>query len=94
METADLARVMAETARTAGLSVRHVRGRPVEDDAVPTSGVCRLQGEVLIVLCAADPPSVHVDVLTKALRDHARDFVESHFVPPAIRERVGGPGIG
>jgi hypothetical protein len=50
-----------------------------------------VRGEIWIVLAADDPPSIRIEVLTGALRAHASGYLESRYLPPAVRERLG-PG--
>jgi hypothetical protein len=47
--------------------------------------VCRLRGELQVVLIDTDPLAERLAVLAGALRDQAPDLLESRYVPPAVR---------
>jgi hypothetical protein len=76
---------LVELAREAGLRVR--RGGPGGGESLPatSSGVCRLRGELQVVLIDTDPLAERLAVLAGALRDQAPDLLESRYVPPAVR---------
>lgn len=88
MDDAELLEAMIGLAREAGLEVRRTRAGG-GDEPPPASAVCRVRGSVWIVLSAADPPAVHLDVVAGALRSHAGWLIEGRYLPPAVRERVG-----
>lgn len=95
MENAELMKALLEIADGAGLEVRSPAGRPAgEGEPALSSAVCRLRGDVWVVLSGQDPVEVQIDVLARALREHAADYLEGHFLPPAVRARLGGPGGG
>jgi len=80
---------MLEVARQAGLKVKRLgRGRLDDYEAPAASGVCRLRGEVWVMLSPGDPPAAQLEVLARALREHAPEFAAAHFLPPALRERL------
>jgi len=87
MESDEKLAALLELAQRAGLEVRSVglRSAPAGEPP-PSSAVCRVRDAVWIVLSAADPPEAQVRVLASALREHAADFLDQHFVPPALRE--------
>jgi hypothetical protein len=88
---AQLREELIDLARDAGLEVR-VAGvsRVGESEALPTSGTCRVRGALWVVLSAADPLDLQLDILADALRTHAAPFLESRYLLPAVRQRVGG----
>lgn len=89
MEDAELMESMLAIASQAGLTVKHLsRGRLDDYEAPTTSGVCQVRGEVWVMLSPTDPFSVQIDVLARALREHAAGFVADHFLPPALRDRL------
>ena len=89
MTSAELVEAMLELAQEAGLEVRVVgRRRPGDVELPATSGICRVRGALWVVLSPAEPPEVHIDILARALRDHAGDFVADRYLPPAVRERL------
>ena len=86
MEKATLLDALVELARTADLEVRFLRRGHAVDLEAPPTGACRVRGQVWILLSAADPVDVHIDVLADALRTHAAHLIEGRYLPPAIRE--------
>ena len=74
--------------RESGLEVRTV-GAAGGGEVPPTSGTCRVRGEVWVVLSRADPIEAQSAALADALRRHAGDFLESRYLPPALRARIG-----
>lgn len=87
METPDLLEALLDLCREAQLEVRSIglHSQPV-DEPPPTSAVCRVRNSVWVVLCAADPPDRHIEVLAEALRSHASAMLEERFLAPALRE--------
>jgi hypothetical protein len=94
MHPSELLDQLLDLARAADLEVRHVRaGAAGEGDVATHSGTCRVKGRVWVLLVASDDVEERIDVLGGALATHARDFLESRYLPPAIRERLGS-GFG
>jgi len=92
MHPSELLEVLADLARAAGLEVREIRGGG-EGDLRTSSGSCRVKGEVWVLLAPTDSLDERIEALARALRAHAGDFLESRYLPPAVRERLGGdPG--
>ena len=87
MSDAELLEQLGELALAAGLTLRTHRVGDAERRAA--SGVCRVRGEIWIVLAAEDPLAERIEVLAEALRVHAADYLESRYLPPAVRERLG-----
>ena len=77
----------------AGLRVRKA-GRTPDPDLPLSSGVCRLRGEIWVVLADGDSLAERVDTLVLALRTHAGSFLESRFLAPALRELLEDPTQG
>ena len=76
-------------ARDAGLEVRVVGTRPGRPEEAPqASAICRVRGEIWVVLAGGDPVGEQVGVLCQALREHAAEYLESHFIPPALRDQL------
>ena len=89
MYAEDLLEQLADLARAAGLTVREI-GRAGEAERETPSGTCRVNGEVWVLLSAADAIEDRIDVLAAALGTHAAAFLEARYLPPAIRARVNG----
>ena len=89
MSDAELLEQLSQLAVAAGLTVRsHRAGAGGEAERRAGSGVCRVRGEIWIVLAAEDPPTARIEVLSEALRAHASGYLESRYLPPAVRERL------
>ena len=94
MHPSDLLDQLLDIARAAGLEVRQTPARSAgEGDVPPHSGVCRLRDRVWVVLVTSDGIDERIDVLAGALATHAREHLESRYLPPAIRDRLP-PGVG
>jgi hypothetical protein len=87
---------LLELARETGLAVRFVPGAPRgEGEPGAASGVCRVRGELWVVLSRSDPPQARIAVLAGALRAERGEELESRYLPPAVREWLGrGPSEG
>lgn len=92
MTGAELLEALLELARAAGLEVRVVGIRQPHDLPPPESGVCRVRGRLWVVLSSADPVEDQLEVMAGALRDHARPYLESHYLAPAVRQRLDPTG--
>ena len=85
-----LLEALSDLAAEAGLSVRALQGGAVGDDlGVASSGVCRVRDEVWVMLAASDPVEERIEVLVRALREHAAPLLEQRYLPPAVRARLG-----
>lgn len=90
MHLPDLLDQLLDLARAADLEVREVRGTQSGEGEVATrSGVCRVKNKVWVLLVASDGIEERIAVLAQALATHARGYLESRYLPPAIRERLG-----
>jgi len=90
VEPQELLEALSDLAAEAGLSVRALRrGAGVDDLAMASSGVCRVRDEVWVVLADADPVEERLEVLARALREHAAPLLEGRYLPPAVRARLG-----
>lgn len=79
---------LADLAVQAGLRVQPVRGGGPESEPLASSGVCRVRGETWVVLVGADPVEERIAVLARALREHAAEWLESRYLPPALRHHL------
>lgn len=68
--------------RVVSASVRRAGEGPRE------SAACRVNDRIWVVLSPDDPASHQAAVLAGALARHRADFLEAHYVPPAIREFI------
>ena len=89
MHPTELLDLLTDLARAAGFEVREIRGAAGEGDLPTSSGACRVKGRIWVLLAASDSPDERIDVLGRALATHARAFLESRYLPPAVRERLG-----
>ncbi len=94
MEPAALLEMLVELAGESGLAVRRLSRRPAfEGLSESSSGICRLRGEVHVMLADSDPLPDRIRVLARALREARAGDLEGRFLPPAVREcldRAGG----
>ena len=89
MQPVEVMEAFLQIADAAEIEVRSTRaGAPGEADGATSSGICRVQGRVWVVLSHADPVEVQLEVLAQALREHAPEEVGRRFLPPAVRERL------
>lgn len=92
MEPDALLRELCELAREAGLEVRALGGKSGgEGEPAASSGVCRVRGEVWVVLSAADSLERRIAVVATALREFAAEWLETRYLPPALRARLAAP---
>ncbi len=90
MNPEELHRELVELARSAGFEVRRASGFGGADRDLPiASGVCRVRGTVWVVLAATDSLAERSEVLADALKTHASELLESHYLPPALRQMLG-----
>jgi hypothetical protein len=92
MHPTELLDQLRDLARAAGIEVRQIPGAGAgsgEGEPATGSGICRVKGRIWVLLAARDSLDEHIDVLALALRDHAREFLEARYLPPAVRERLG-----
>jgi len=82
----DILEMLLELAREAGMRVE-VAGRDAQGaDSLPlSSGVCRVRGELWVVLASHDAVGVQIGTLGDALRTHAFELIEARHLPPAVR---------
>ena len=94
MEPRELLEALVELARETGLPVQRVGARPAFDGLTPSaSGVCKVRGEVRVLLSDSDPVPERVQVLARALARGREQQLEGRFLAPAVREcleRAGG----
>ncbi len=90
MNPEELHRELIELARVAGFEVRQASGRAGADRDLPiASGVCRVRGSVWVVLAATDSLEERSATLADALTTHASELLETRYLPPALREKLG-----
>ncbi len=92
MEPTELLSGLSELAQQAGLRVRRISGRPArESEPGPASGVVRLRGQTWVILSAGDPVEERIEVVAQALRGLGPSWLESRYLPPALRARLEPP---
>ena len=90
MEAREMLDQLVLLAREAGLEVREMRGTAAgEGGLAALSGICRVQDRFWVMLAESDSPEARIEVLADALVTHAAAFLESRYLPPAIRQRLG-----
>ena len=86
MEPAELLTHLVALAGEAGIRVRAAAGA----EAALESALCRVRGELWLVLVPSDPLEHRIRVVVRALREHAPALLEERWLPPAVRARVEG----
>lgn len=86
MEDADILESLLELASEAGLKVRVAGREPLSSEGpAVASGVCRLKGQLWVILSSGDPGAAQIRMLASALREHAADVIDGKHLPPAVR---------
>ena len=89
MTDPELLQALVELAQVTELEVRTLEStRVTQLELGVASAACRVRGEVWVVLSAADPLKVRIDVLAEALKTYRPAWLEQHWLPPAVRERL------
>jgi hypothetical protein len=87
MEPAALLEALVALAGETGLPVRRVGETPAFEGLSPSSsGVCRVRGEVHVLLADSDPLPERIRVLARALSEGRAEELAGRFLPPAVRE--------
>ena len=87
MEPAALLEALVGLAGETGLPVQRVSGQPAFEGLSPSSsGVCRVRGQVRVLLADSDPLPDRIRVLARALSEGRPDQLEGRFLPPAVRD--------
>lgn len=87
MEDLELFQALLELASETGVAVQRVSRQPVFEGLSPSSsGVCRVRGEVRVLLADSDPLPARIEVLARALSGSRREVLEGRFLAPALRE--------
>ena len=79
---------LVELATEAGIRVRAAR----PDEPPLASGLCKVKGEVWLVLLPSDPLEHQIDLVCGALRTHAAELLESRWLAPELRSRIERAG--
>jgi len=89
MNQGELLQRLVELAEAAGLRVRPIRGTSGSDgEPAAASGLCRVRGELWIVLSNNDSLEDRVAVVAAALRREASEWLQSRYLAPALRDRI------
>jgi len=90
VDEVDILEALFELAGEAGFEIR-AGGRLSPDDPPLESGVCRLRGQLYMVLSANESVSMQIEALGSALREHASELLDQRHLPPAIRSVLESP---
>jgi hypothetical protein len=94
MDASALLHCLLELAGETGLAVRRVGRQPAfEGLPLGSSGVCRVRGELRVMLFDSDPVPERIRVLARALREIRGAELEGRFLPPAVRECLEREGL-
>jgi hypothetical protein len=91
VEPRELLERLVGLAEEVGIVVRTARAG--ESELPPRSGLCRLRGQPVLVVTAAEPLEARIEAVVAALRAHG-GALEERFLPPAVRERLDRPERG
>jgi hypothetical protein len=93
MTPAEVFDCLLDLAREVGLEVRRMPVRAgVETEAPARSGVCRVRGRLLVLLAPGDSVEDRIEALVQGLRSAGSGLWEGRWIPPAVRDRLEGPG--
>jgi len=93
MTPAEILNCLLDLAREVGLEVRRMPVRAgAETEAPARSGVCRVRGRLLVLLAPGDSMEDRIEALVQGLRSAGANLWEGRWIPPAVRERLEGPG--
>jgi len=93
MTPAEVLNCLLDLAREVGLEVRRMPVRAGAETETPTrSGVCRVRGRWLVLLAPGDSLEDRIDALVQGLRSAGANLWEGRWIPPAVRDRLEGPG--
>ncbi|MCA9505405.1 MAG: hypothetical protein KC616_20095 [Myxococcales bacterium] len=88
-----LLEALLELASRAQLEIRLLSNASARAELAPTgSAACRVGQKVWVVLAPDDPPRHHAQVVAEALARFRSEFLEAHFVAPAVREFIDRAG--
>lgn len=86
MRDTDRVDALLALAERAGLELRVLSGRAAVEEGAPRESACGRLGErVWVLIVPDDPPAHQAAVLAQALGRHRAAFLETCFVPPALR---------
>lgn len=86
MRDEDRVDALLELAKRAGIELRLVSARAAAEEGAPRESVCGRVGErIWVLLLPDDPPAHQAAVLAQALGRHRAAFLETCFIPPALR---------
>ena len=89
VDSAELMLALMELAQKAELEVRTLGATSgAQAEAPVASGICRVRGEVWVLLSASDPLEIRLEVLADALKTHRGEWLEGVWLPPAVRDRL------
>jgi len=88
---AEVLETLLALCREAGLQVRPLPGPRTSVDPgelAARSAVCRVRGELWLVLSDAEGLEERIAAAAEALRRFAPDLIEGRYLPPAVRQRL------
>jgi hypothetical protein len=87
MEPGEMLEQLCALAARAGLEVRRLAPPGGDAESAPRSGACLLRGRRLVLLAPGDSLEDRISVLVEALRAWEGEWLESQWLPPALRAR-------
>ena len=93
MRDEDRVAALLELAARAELEVRVLSARAAAEDGAPRdSAACRVGTRVWVVLVPGEPLAHQAAVLAQALGRYRAAFLETCFIPPALRVYIADAG--
>ncbi len=78
---------LEELAGKLGIPIRYDKIKPDEDEAVISGGLCRVKGDLVIILNSRATTKSKIQALTGALKHFDLDGI---YIRPALREMLEG----
>ena len=93
MERSELLDALLDLARSFGVGVRRQKLRALAaDERLPTTGLCRVNGEALLLVMDHEPIEDRIASVAVALREVAGASLEERYLPPRLRETLDATG--
>jgi hypothetical protein len=91
MRDEDRLALLLELAQRADLELRILTPRAATEEGAPRqSSAGRVGARVWILLVPDDPPAHQAATIAQALGRHRAEFLETCFIPPALRAFIDG----
>lgn len=94
MDGSSLLEALLELSDRAEFEVRILSAHASAAENAPNgSAACRVGQRIWVILAPDDPPLHQAKVLAGALGHYRAEFLENHFVLPAVRDFIDRAGV-